>query len=396
MSLNIPYRPEHVKMAAELVSAMEKNDGLAPMDLERFWAEQDAAIKAPFGRDIAQAAFGGGPTPECVCAELGIEQDFWRYDHDHEWRRQLNIAYNDKAERILGRRFLNEQPYDPKRVYPPVKELHDVFEAKNIWQDQSWWLLQCVKTPDELSALLDRVAAMNIREYILPPNWAEEKARLTTMGIKPPIYRDQRGPVTFATSIYGTENLIYLILEQPELAQRFSNAILKTMLEIGRVLDEEAGYTPETAPRGFSFRDDNCYLLTPDMYRFFAYPILKGVFERYAPDPNDWHYQHSDSDMEHLLPLLNELGLNEVNLGPTVMADEIRRQLPHAVICGQLGPFTYSRNELNNVVLEFLRDFEMTRESRGLVFTTAGSIHNGTKLTTMRLAMAAIQKYGRY
>ena len=47
-------------------------------------------------------------------------------------------------------------------------------------------------------------------------------------------------------------------------------------------------------------------------------------------------------------------------------------------------------------MLEFLRDFEMAREHRGLWFATAGSINNGTRLTSMRLAMAAVQRYGRY
>jgi len=395
-SVNVPFRPEHEAMARELVAAMESHDGLAPVDLERFWADQEAATAAPFGPGIAQAAFGGILTTECVYAELGVAEDFWRYDHDDEWRLSLNKAYNDRAERIVGKRLLSEQPAAPTLKYPAVKQLHDVFEARNIWVDQSWWLMPSAATPGELASLLDRVEARDIRSFILPPNWDAEKARLMAEGIRPPLYRDQRGPVTFATSIYGSESLIYLILENPDLAGRFSRVILNTMLEIGRVLDEEAGYTPETAPRGFSFRDDNCYLLTPDMYRFFGYPVLKGMFDRYAPAPGDWRYQHSDSAMGHLLPLLAELGLNQVNLGPTVMADEIRRHLPHAVIDGQLAPFTYSRNNAMGIVLEFLRDFEMLRDTRGLQFTTAGSINNGTRLTSMRLAMAAIQRHGRY
>ena len=100
--------------------------------------------------------------------------------------------------------------------------------------------------------------------------------------------------------------------------------------------------------------------------------------------------------MGHLLSQLGELRLNRANFGPTVLADEIRRHLPEAVIDGVLAPFTYSRNEEMGIVLEFLRDFEMTGASRGLRFSTAGSISNGTRLTSMRLAMAAIQRHGRY
>ena len=168
------------------------------------------------------------------------------------------------------------------------------------------------------------------------------------------------------------------------------------MLERGRILDEEAGYTKGTAPRGFSFADDNCCLLTPDMYEFFGYPILKAVFDRYSPSAQDKRFQHSDSAMGHLLPILGSLNLTGVNFGPTLTVTEIREHLPDAVIHGQLAPFTYCRNKEVQIVEEFLRDFEMAREKRGLVFTTAGSINNGSRLTGMRLIMAAVQRYGKY
>jgi len=172
--------------------------------------------------------------------------------------------------------------------------------------------------------------------------------------------------------------------------------MLKTMLEIARIKDEEAGYARETAPHGFGFADDNCCLLNPEMYEFFAYPILACVFERYSPDPGDSRYQHSDSAMGHLLPLFGTLNMTGVNFGPTVRAREIREYLPNAAIYGTLAPFTYSRNEHENILREFLRDYNETKEARGLVFATAGSINNGTRLTSMRFVMAAIQRHGRY
>jgi uroporphyrinogen decarboxylase len=192
------------------------------------------------------------------------------------------------------------------------------------------------------------------------------------------------------------ENFLYLIADNPDLAARLRDAILRTMLEIARVLDEEAGYTPETAPHGFGFADDNCMLLSPELYEFFGYPILKGVFDRYSPNPGDRRGQHSDSEMGHLLPVLGRLRFTDVNFGPRLTVSQIREHCPRAVILGQLAPFTYSRNEEENMVAEFLRDFDMAREKRGLFFTTAGSINNGSRLTGMRLLMAAVQRYGRY
>lgn len=392
-------RPEHQAMTESLLKETRANGGLAPVDLDRFWTDQAVAIADPFGRHIPQCPLGILMSGECVYEELGVPQDFWRYAHDAEWRLALNRAYNDRAEQIVGRRLLSEKPPpSPDQVWPATRKLHDLFEARQVWESDSWWLMESAQNETELAALLDRVESRlaNLRAFLLPPEWEEAKARLLPRGIPPPLYRGQRGPVTFATSIYGVERLLFLIMDNPSLAERFRNAIRDAILGIARVLDEEAGYTPETAPRGFSFCDDNCYLLTPDMYEFFGYPILKAVFDRYAPNPTDQRFQHSDSAMSHLLPILGRLNLTGVNFGPTVTCEEIRRHLPHAIIYGQLAPFTFSRNDEAGIVAQFLRDFEMTRETRGLVFSTAGSINNGSRLTGMRLIMAAIQRYGRY
>jgi uroporphyrinogen decarboxylase len=393
----VPHLPEHAAMARSLVERTRANGGLAPVDLQRFWADDARASRDPFGKDIPQVPFGAWMNGLCVWEELGVPEDVWRYDHDHKWRAGLNRAYNDLSERIVGRRLLDEKlPPAPEDTWPWPGGLHDIFEAKNEWHGHSWWLKQSAGTPDELARLLDRVEERDIRKTVLPPEWDERKGKLLAKGLKPPLYRSQRGPVTFATSVYGPENLIFLIMEEEKLAARFRDAIINAMLGLAGILDEEAGYAPGAGPRGFYFMDDNCVLLNPAMYEFFGAPVLKAMFDRYSPGPRDLRGQHSDSAMGHHLPALGRLGLNNANFGPTVTVEEIRRYLPRAVISGALAPYTYSRNDGERIVLEFLRDFTMAREKRGLVFATAGSVNEGTRLTSMRLVMAAIQEFGRY
>ena len=390
------YEKKYAREIASLLQETEANGGLAPLNVDQFWADQQIAAADPFGAKIPQVALGIMMSGECVYDELGIPEDYWRYEQDEAWRLQLHHAYNDISERVVGKRLLSEHAVDPLRKYPPVKGLADVFEARNIWHGDSWWLEQSAQTEEELTALLDRVDARDIRSCILPENWDEEHARLQALGVPSPHYGGQRGPVTFATSIFGVENLMYLILDHPDLAARLRDTILRVMLEIGRVLRAEAGETPETAKRGFGFADDNCYLLSPDMYRFFALPILQGIFAAWAPDPGDGRFQHSDSAMGHLLPVLAPLNFSGVNFGPTVTCAEIRAHMPGTVIHGQLAPFTFSRNEEANIITELLRDYDMVGDTRGLLFSTAGSINNGSRLSSMRLIMAAIQRFGRY
>lgn len=386
------------RAVAVLIDETRANGGLAPVDLERFWADQEVSLADPFSPTIPQVPLGARCNGECVFDELGVPEDHWRYANDEPWRLGLNRAYNDKSEKIVGRRLLNELPADPTRVYPKHKVLHDIFEAVNIWHGNSWWLQEAAHNEDELKSLLDRVDARlaNLRAFVLPPEWDAEKARLGALGVPHPRYRSQRGPCTFATSLYGVERLLLLLLDNETLAVRLRDTILRAMLELARVLDESAGYAPGAEPKGFYFLDDNCTLFSPPLYELFGYPILKAIYARFSPGPNDLRGQHSDSAMAHLLPFFARLNMTSVNFGPTLTVREIREHCPRAVIYGQLAPFTYCRNEEANMVREFFRDFAQAREKRGLVFSTAGSINNGTRLTGMRLLMAAIQRFGRY
>lgn len=394
--------PDNKQKIDEILADTKANNGLAPLDLDQFWADQKLAGGNSFGSDIPQPSFGAICNWECIFDELGIEQDWQKFLYDDPaWALDLKKRYNDLAETIVGRRIIGEEIPDPTLQWPKTKELSDIFEAENVWEggkSGSWWLKQSANTPEELSSLLDRVEERitNLSEFMLPENWDEEKARLIALDRPVPRYRGQRGPCTFATSVYGSENMLFLSFDEPELFTRFSNVIGRAILARATVLDEEGGFTPETAPKGWSWADDNCCLFNPDMYEAFAMPIHRAVMGKYAPEPEHGRYQHSDSNMAHLLPLLHELNLSGTNFGPTLTVSEIREHCPNARIDGQMAPFTYSRNEEANMVAEFLRDFDQAKEKRGLNFTTAGSINNGSRLSGMRLLMAAIQRYGRY
>ena len=396
--MSVHVTDKHLKLAEKLVRKAHAKGGLAPVDLDRFWTDQAAAIKDPWAANCPQVPLGIGMSSECLFAELDVPEDWYRLVHNDDFRVSLEKRYNAVAEKIVGKRLLGEWKPNPAHRWPPIKELSDIFEAKNVWQDMSYWLRQSAHNEDELKALLDRVERRleNLREFMLPPNWEDKKARVMAAGGQPPLYRGQRGPITFAMSVFGVENVIYLLADKPDLAARFRDLILKAMLERARILDEAAGYSRQAAPHGFYFCDDNCAMLNAEMYEFFGYPILKGIFDRYSPDPSDMRGQHSDSDMAQHLPALGRLGMTTVNFGPNLTVSQIREHLPKALIYGQLAPFMFSRNEETNIVAELVRDFEMAREKRGLVFATAGSINNGSRLTGMRLIMAAIQEYGRY
>jgi uroporphyrinogen decarboxylase len=375
--------------------------GTPAVDLGSFWAANDAALRDPFSPSCTQLPMGIVMSDECVFDELGIAAEWQRLFRDREYHAALCRRYNDRAEGLAGRRLVPEglsADFDPAQ--PSVRTLADIFESRSEWREETWsyWLHPAAGSEDELSALLDRVERRleRLRDFLLPDDWGERRARAEVSGRKLSAYRHQRGPVTFAMSVYGTENLVYLILDNPDLAGRFRDLILRAILERARIIDEERGDAAPDTRGGWSWADDNSALLTPEMYRFLGAPILAAVFDRYAPRPGDRRYQHSDSAMGHLLPVLAELGLTEVNFGPTLSIAEIRAHLPRAVIHGQLAPLVFCRNDAEGIVAQTLRDFEQSREHRGVVFATAGSVNPGTRLSSLRLVMATIQEYCRY
>ena len=372
---------------------------MVELDIEQFWKDDELAHKDNcFSPDAPQVALGIRMSDECVFAELNEPGEPWGHT-PLERRIELNKRYNDKAEKIVGKRLLREDfpESDPDSRFPARKSIEEIFECKHVFRGGSNWVESSCDTPQKLEKLLDRVESLDLREFLLPPNWETEKKRIfEKYGKKPDILRGIRGPVTLATSIYGVENLIFLIIDEPDLAKRFSQVISDTLFKMVTIFDEEAGFTYPNVPRYFWLNDDNCCMLTAEMYEFFGYPILKRIFDHWAPQPGDYRYQHSDSAMGHLLPILSRLNLTGCNFGPTLTVSEIRKHMPKTRIDGQLAPFTFMSNDEDAIIAEVKRDCEMAKESRGLNLCTAGSINNGTLLTSMRAVMYAIQKYGRY
>jgi len=370
------------------------------LDIEQFWKDEETAhAENCFSKSAKQVALGIRMSDECVFAELGEDGQPWGYTPP-ERRLELNKRYNEKALKIVGRKLLSENPPAPADSHlPGCRQIGEVFGGSYVFDGQTTWLEGSLEDEHDLEKKLDEIDRMDLREFILPPDWESEKKRVyEKYGRKPGMFGGVRGPVTLATSVFGVEKLIYLIYDAPELAVRFSDTIANVIIGYFDIFREEAGFTADNFPHGFGFNDDNCCLLNAELYEIFGYPILKKVFEHCAPNPGDHRYQHSDSAMEHLLPILSRLDLTGCNFGPTVTIDKIRKYMKTTRIDGALAPFTFMRNDEEQIIAEIKRDCEQAKidDIRGVNIATAGSINNGSLLTSMRTVMAAIQTYGRY
>lgn len=367
---------------------------MGEFNLEKFWENDALAHKDNCFFKAPQVALGIRMSDECVFSELGEEGNPWGYT-PLERRIELNKRYNDKAEKIVGKRLLREEFLPDDARLPYVKRIGEVFGGEYIMHNETEWLKESIEDAEALEKVLDRVDKMDLREFMLPANWEQEKKRVfETYGVRPSPVHHIRGPVTLACSLMGTTEFLYFMLDEEELAERFSNTIADVIIKMADIMDDEAQLS-EKDRHGFSFADDNCCLLSPDLYEKFGYPVLKKVFERFSPNPEDKRYQHSDSAMGHLLPILGRLDLNGVNFGPTVLIPEIRKHLPHARIDGCIAPFSFMRNDREALIQETLRDIKDGFTYGGVNISTAGSINDGSSLESMRLIMEVIYENRR-
>lgn len=367
---------------------------MGELNLEKFWQDDALAHKDNCFYKANQVALGIRMSDECVFSELGEQGNPWGYT-PRERRIELNKRYNDKAEKIVGKRLLREEFLPDDAHLPYVKRIGEVFGGEYIMHNETEWLKESIEDAEALEKVLDRIDRMDLREFMLPKNWEEEKKRVyEKYGVRPSPVHHIRGPVTLACSLMGTTEFLYFMLDEDELAERFSNTIADVIIKMADIMDDEAGLSEEER-HGFSFADDNCCLLSPDLYEKFGYPVLKKVFERFSPNPGDKRYQHSDSAMGHLLPILGRLDLNGVNFGPTVLVPEIRKHLPNARIDGCIAPFAFMRNDREELIKQTIRDIEDGFTYGGVNISTAGSINDGSSLESMRLIMEVIQNHQR-
>jgi uroporphyrinogen decarboxylase len=375
------------------------------LDLARFLEDNREAKKENCFYPMArQVSFGVAMELDCVYDELGINDGLHPWaPRSPELMRSYIRQYNDKAEEIIGYRIMNENYPSKKTYFPYLKRIGEIFEGKYTMNEYAEWLEPTVFSAQELDSMLDRVEKLDLYSFVIPGNWENECRRVyEEHGLKPDPFtlegRMVRGPVTAATSVMRSEDFIFLYYDAPELFERFGRVMGDVLVEYAKIVDRACGYTEENRPHGFRFNDDNCCLLTPEMYEVFGYPILKKVFDYCSPDDEDNRYQHSDSDMAHLVPILARFNLTGVNFGPNVLVEMIRPFMPKTRIDGCIAPLAIQRNNEEELVRQVKRDCQTAIKNgwRGLNIAAAGLTTYGSRLSSLALMMQVIQNFGRY
>lgn len=357
------------------------------LNLQAFWEENRASEGHPFGIDKPRAPISLPLDDHYLCGVISF--DMRRYHLDALYREEVNHDANDILKRELGRAFFSETelPIRPMRI-------EEVFESFFVFSENNPpWLETNIRTIDDLHRLMERVARMDWEKNLLPDGWEREVARFEErLGRKVYFGTGGRGPATVGTSIIGTSNLCIWMMDFPEVIQDFYELLADVYVRYASILRKltHVGF------EGWWITDDNSCLFSPKQYERFCAPVLKVLFENFAHSQTASRYQHSDSAMGHLMPILDRLGVNSVNFGPTIHPAVIREAMPNAYINGQLPPLIL-RNGTEDDIREYVRrDFEAVGHNGGLTCTTAGSVDEGTSFENLRAYMLAVQELTRY
>lgn len=355
------------------------------LDLRRFWEENRLSSGKPFRTDKPRAPVSLPLDDHWLIEEMALPSTI-RYYEDKAYQAKINAECNDRLEEAVGIR-----PFSEKVSSHPLLRIEEVMGSRyEVVEGGTPWLEPGPATIEEMHARLDFVESLSDEDFLALV--CSKGGALEHLPETREVCPGSRGPATMATSILGSMNAMYWIVDYPEDMDRFFKVLGDTIVRYHRLVERETN----AKYAGYYWLDDNCCLYSPLLYERYCYPVMKRVMEEFAPLPEHYRFQHSDSEMRHLLPYLADYGLHGVNLGPTIPASLIREALPKAVIHGQVAPMTLRNGGFEAIVSEVRRDFESVGSDGGLVVTTAGSISAGTSLQSIREFMWAVQEYCRY
>jgi uroporphyrinogen decarboxylase len=355
------------------------------LDITHFWDENEQC--QAFTLQKPRCAVSFAPDDHWIFEFMQVPSTL-RYYQDKAYRDALHKQVNQITQEYVGKTFFEEDSWEnePKRI-------ENLFGCEFDYHEGSTpWFVPVTKDPKEFSQILDRAENIDMKVWAFPEDFLTEwKARQNEGKEMPLLGTGSRGPATIMTSVLDAETVFFWLYDHPDLMRRFRDILAAKMVELNLILREFSGNTDA----GWWITDDNSALFNRKFYAEYCVPVLEKVLDVLAPGDTR-RYQHSDSAMGHLLDFQYDLGIREVNYGPTVDPALIRTKMPDALIQGQLPPFLLRNGSPEEIKARILEDFQKAGQTGGLTVATAGSLAAGTGVGRMRWMMQVVQDFCRY
>ncbi len=354
--------------------------------LTHFW-EENKLCREAFSTDKPRVPVSVGLNEDWVKYEAGVT-DHRRFHTDFEYQQEMRRKASAVAERELGITLgpginlgsvTNTAIYGGKVVYP---------------DNAGPWALEVIEDPvHDVPRLIREMDQVDVLERGVVPIQLEWRQRiLEEYGVDTHLGTGCHGLATLGSIVCGTTKFIYWLYDYPDQMQALMQLFFEKNLEYMVRLREVTG----ASMRGMGMGNDNVAFLTPDLYRKYCLERERAWYDHFCEPGVDKRSFHSDSENTHMLDVLNELDLTDVNLGPTVDPLIIRERMPQSLIRGQMPPFLLREGTVESVTERARLDINKVAGDGGLVLDTAGSINDGTPHENVRAMMRAAEVYGRY
>jgi uroporphyrinogen decarboxylase len=199
------------------------------------------------------------------------------------------------------------------------------------------------------------------------------------------------GPFDLACLVRGQSRFFADIKLRPELAHEILEITTRTIIEWTKVREEIVGERFERVGLG----DDFPGYLGPKLFKEFALPYIKRVFEAF---PNRIHYWHSDGDTTSVLELIPEMHVEVFNnFYPDADISEFKRRIGNRVcLIGNIHPLKVMlRGTPEQVEKECKRQIEIAAIDGGYVLSTGGEMPRGVPEENILTMIRSVEKYGR-
>ena len=350
--------------------------------LERFWEinQECLDLRGKIPRVPVRLHFDG----DWICDLLKL--DPVRYYTDFTYQQESRLRCNVITRKVLG-----------YTLYPAV-DFGVIMDASvyggevNYHKKAAPTLEPVITEPGQIKDFVARMAKKEPLAGGLVPKYLEWREKIKSKyGIALPAGEGMKGCAAVLGQLCGVTNLLTWLHTNPEEIRALVECWFDTSVRYLRGLREATG----VKSGGLSLASDLTGLLSPQLYRGFFFEAEKTLFTLFAPGEKDRRYYHADYHMSHHFDSLRELGVNQVNIDPYIMAAQILESLPAVVVHGQVPPATVllhgSPAEVEACVR---RDISQAGPGKRLILTTVGGVNPGTSFANLRARWFAVEKYG--
>jgi len=287
---------------------------------------------------------------EQICIELAGDCSYREFYSDPEIHARVQLdGLRWIANNIVGDQHMG---HDEGTITIQVKEWmleNEFFGSEVIYQenDRAWG--QCIDIKDE--DLLSYFEDIDPSKALKQTNSYRMYVRLTEylcgktydgypVKVANPFFKTD-GPFTKLVEILGMERMIFLMLENRDLAIELLLVYVRKTLERFKAAYALSGVpVPEKVPVAIG-ADDSIMLLSPDIYLDCVFPTHKYYYEQSTASPASLHL--CGKAMHLYKTLYDHLGLRNLD-GPGVFCD-------HGKYLALLPEFTFRNAQFNHAVL---------------------------------------------